>query len=45
MKTKRYQLRISGLRENEGQIKSADLQRVLDALKNVRTGHSFTGHW
>ena len=32
MKTKRYQLRISGLRENEGQIKSADLQRVLDAL-------------
>ena len=32
MKTKRYQLRISGLRENEGQIKIVDLQRVLDAL-------------
>ena len=32
MKTKRYKLRISGLRENEGQIKSAVLQRVLDAL-------------
>ena len=32
MKTKHYQLRISGLREQEGQIKIVDLQRVLDAL-------------
>lgn len=29
---KRYQLRLTGLREGEGQIKAASLQRVLDAL-------------
>ena len=32
MKTQRYQLRISGLREDEGQIKMATLRRVMDAL-------------
>ena len=32
MNTKRYQLRITGLREAEGQIKAATLQRVLDGL-------------
>ena len=32
MKTQRYQLRISGLKENEGQIKMATLRRVMDAL-------------
>ena len=32
MKTQHYQLRISGLREDEGQIKMATLRRVLDAL-------------
>lgn len=29
---KRYQLRLTGLREGEGQIRAAHLQRVLDAL-------------
>ena len=32
MKTQRYQLRISGLREDKGQIKIATLRRVMDAL-------------
>ena len=32
MKTQRYQLRISGLKEDEGQIKMATLRRVMDAL-------------
>ena len=32
MNTKRYQLRITGLREAEGQIKAATLQRLLDGL-------------
>ena len=32
MKTQRYQLRISGLKEEEGQIKAATLRRILDAL-------------
>ena len=32
MNTRRYQLRITGLREAEGQIKAATLQRVLDGL-------------
>ena len=32
MKTQRYELRISGLREDEGKIKMATLQRVVDAL-------------
>ena len=32
MTTHRYQLRISGLAEDEGRIKAATLQRVLDAL-------------
>ncbi len=32
METQRYQLRISGLKEDEGQIKMTTLQRVLEAL-------------
>ena len=32
MKTQRYQLCVSGLREDGGQIKMATLRRVLDAL-------------
>ncbi len=32
MKTQRYQLRISGLREVEGQIRASTLRRILDAL-------------
>ena len=32
MKTQHYQLRISGLKEDEGQIKMATLRRVMDAL-------------
>ena len=32
MKTQRYKLRISGLREDEGKIKMATLQRVVDAF-------------
>lgn len=32
MKTQRYQLRISGLKEDESQIKMATLRRVMDAL-------------
>ena len=32
MNIQRYQLRLSGLRENEGQIKAASLQLVLGAL-------------
>ena len=32
MNTQRYQLRLSGLRENEGQIKAASLRLVLDAV-------------
>ena len=32
MNAHRYQLRISGLAEDEGRIKAATLQRVLDAL-------------
>ena len=32
MKTRRYKLRISGLREDEGKIKMATLQRVVDAF-------------
>ena len=32
MKTQRYQLRISGLKEDEGQIKMATLRRVMEAL-------------
>ena len=32
MNTQSYQLRISGLREDEGQIKAATLWRILDAL-------------
>ena len=32
MKTRQYQLRISGLSEGQGQIRAATLQRILDAL-------------
>ena len=32
MKTQRYQLRISGLRDVEGQIRASTLRRILDAL-------------
>ncbi len=32
MKTQQYQLRVSGLRENEGQIRMATLRRVMDAI-------------
>ena len=32
MKTRQYQLRISGLNEGRGQIRAATLQRILDAL-------------
>ncbi len=35
MKTKHYQLRISGLREDKGQIRIADLQRILEALIRI----------
>lgn len=35
MNTKRYQLRIGGLRERQGQIKAVDLQRVLEALRQT----------
>lgn len=40
MKTNRYQLRISGLRDDEGQIKIIDLQRILEAL--IRTSERAT---
>ena len=32
MKTQRYQLRISGLKKEEGQIRASTLRRILDAL-------------
>ena len=32
MKTQRYQLRISGLKEEEGQIRMATLRRIMDAI-------------
>ena len=46
MNTQSYQLRISGLREDEGQIKAATLWRILDALLTTaeRTTR-FACHW
>ena len=35
MNTRRYQFRVSGLQEAEGQIKAATLQRVLEALRKT----------
>ena len=32
MKTQRYQLRISGMKEEEGQIRMATLRRIMDAI-------------
>ena len=45
MNTQHYQLRLSDLRENEGQIKAASLRRVLGALlKTTERATRFASH-
>ena len=46
MNTRRYQLRISGLSESEGQIRAVTLERVVSALRaTARTHNTFARYW
>ncbi len=46
MNTQRYQLRLSGLRENEGQIKAASLRLVFRRrTPDGGASHPFAGYW